>query len=647
VAGMTVGHCFGWGRMDSIYLGGMLAMSSTTIIYKALDDMNLRGQRFAGLVLSVLILEDILAILLMVMLSTLAHAGSVEGGQLLDGLLKLAFFLILWFVVGVYLVPLFLRKFRRWINDETLLIVALALCFIMVRISVSVGFSAAFGAFMMGSILAETVEAERIERLVSPVKDLFGAIFFVSVGMLVEPGVLVQYWLPILVITLTVLLGQALFGSLGFLLSGQSLKVSMQCGFCLAQIGEFAFIIASLGLTLGVTSSFLYPIVVAVSVITTFLTPYMIRLAGPAYKALEPLLPSRWTRIIDTCTKGTATVVTHAGHWRKLLLSMAKQTTVYLVLSIAVITISFTLFLPFVRSILPHWWANGVCGTVTILCISPFLRAIVMKKNHSEEFETLWKTSVYNRFPLLFTILVRVALAAALVFYVINFLSRFANALLIVAALLMVAVMMLSRRLKRRSIEMERIFMENLHSRERQAETLGKKKPLYAGRLLSRDQHLGDFDVPANSLWVGRTLRQLGLRGRYGIIVTSVLRGGQRINVPGADMALFPNDRIQIIGTDEETARFAADLKNEVLPVDPSIEEREMKLRQLVIDSKSPFLGKTLQESGIREQYHCLVVGIEEGDDALAAPDVDRTFQEGDVLWIVGERKAIKGLNLN
>jgi CPA2 family monovalent cation:H+ antiporter-2 len=566
ILGMIVGHSFGWSRMNCIFLGGMLAMSSTTIIYKALDDMKLRQQRFAGLVLSVLILEDILAILLMVMLSTLAASSKDAGGAMMNGLLKLVFFIILWFVVGVYLIPLFLRKFRRWINDETLLIVSLSLCFIMVLIAVKVGFSAAFGAFMMGSILAETVEAERIEKLVAPVKDLFGAIFFVSVGMLVEPQVLIQYWLPILILTLTVLIGQAIFGSLGFLFSGQSLKVSMQCGFTMAQIGEFAFIIASLGVSLGVTGRFLYPIVVAVSVITTFLTPYMIRLANPAYKVAIRALPSGWTRLIDTYNQGTAATVNHSSDWRKLLISMAKETSVYTVLSIAVIVLSFTFFLPFIRSLLPHWWANGVCGTLTILCVSPFLRSIVMKKNHSEEWKSLWETSVYNRFPLIFTILVRVAIAAAIVFYIINFLSRFANAMIIVAALLIVGAMIASRRLKRQSIRLERRFMENLNSRERRAEVMGQRKPLFAGHLLSRDLHLSDFDVPADSLWAGKTLRELGLRGRFGILVTSILRGHLRINVPGAETTIFPMDRIQVIGTDEQTARFADELRDNIHP---------------------------------------------------------------------------------
>ena len=302
--GASVGHLFGWKSMDCIYLGGMLAMSSTTIIYKAFQDLGVLQKKFAGVVLSVLILEDILAIVLMVMLSTLAVSHNIEGEELIEGLLRLGFFLILWFVVGLYLIPIILRKNRKFLNSETLLIVSLALCFVMAVVAVESGFSAAFGAFVVGSILAETVEAERIEKLVAPVKDLFGAIFFVSVGMLVDPEVLVEYAWPIAALTLTIIVGQAFFGTFGFVLAGQPLKEAMKCGFSMSQIGEFAFIIASLGMSLGVTSHYLYPIVVAVSVVTTFTTPYMLKASGPAYCWLCRVLPPRLGGVVGTLYAG-------------------------------------------------------------------------------------------------------------------------------------------------------------------------------------------------------------------------------------------------------------------------------------------------------------------------------------------------------
>ncbi|MBQ7513468.1 MAG: cation:proton antiporter, partial [Prevotella sp.] len=419
--GVLTGHAFGWSKMDCIFLGGMLAMSSTTIIYKAFDDLGLRQQQFAGLVMSVLILEDILAIVMMVMLSAIASGSNPDGGQMLGSVMKIGFFLVLWLVVGIFAIPLFLRSVRRLINNEVLLVVSLGLCCAMAVLSTQVGFSSAFGAFIMGSILAETVEAEKIERLVEPVKNLFGAIFFVSVGMLVDPHILLSYALPIIALVLTILVGQAVFGSLAFMLGGESLKSAMRCGFSMAQIGEFSFIIASLGLSLGVISDFLYPVVVAVSVITTFLTPYMIRLALPVYGAIEHKLPSRLIRLLNLLS------VSHPNSqekslWKRLLTQMTMNTLVYSILSMATIALMFTFVLPFTRKLLPgwelHWYANAITGVLTVLLISPFLRAMVMKKNRSEEWKTLWNESNRNRLPLLFTILVRVMIAVSFIFYI-------------------------------------------------------------------------------------------------------------------------------------------------------------------------------------------------------------------------------------
>ena len=334
--GIIVGKAFGWGKMDCIFLGGMLAMSSTTIIYKAFDDMGLRQQQFAGLVMSVLILEDILAIVMMVMLAAIASGTGADGGQMLQSIVKIGFFLVLWFVVGIFAIPWFLRSVRKLVNNEVLLVVSLGLCCAMAVLSTQVGFSSAFGAFIMGSILAETIEAEKIIRLVEPVKNLFGAIFFVSVGMLVDPNILVEYALPIIAIVLTILLGQSIFGTIGFMLSGQTLKSAMRCGFSMAQIGEFSFIIASLGLSLGVISKFLYPVVVAVSVITTFLTPYMIRLSKPCYTTLEQRLPINWIKRLNRISVNQSTTATDQNLWKRLLMQMLRNTIIYSILSAAI-----------------------------------------------------------------------------------------------------------------------------------------------------------------------------------------------------------------------------------------------------------------------------------------------------------------------
>ena len=417
--GFTVGKASGWSRMDSIFLGGMIAMSSTTIIYKAFDDLGLRHQKFTGLVLSILILEDILAVVLMVLLSTMAVSNSLEGGEMLRSILKLAFFLVLWFVVGLFLIPLILKHTRRLMNDETLLVVALGLCFGMVVIAAKTGFSAAFGAFIMGSILAETVEAEHIDHLVKPVKDLFGAIFFVSVGMMVDPAMIAAYWLPILVITLTVLLGQATFATLGVLLSGQPLKTALQCGFSLTQIGEFAFIIASLGVSLGVTSNFLYPVVVAVSVITIFLTPYMIRLADPVYAWLDRKLPERTKAFLNRYNTGSAMVGSDSSDWKKYLVDIIKTTVVNLILVIAIIALSYRFVVPAILGI-PGVWGRILSAAAVILLISPFLRTMMIHGLRSLPFMRLWHENRVNRAPLVASVIIRILIGMGFVVAVLG-----------------------------------------------------------------------------------------------------------------------------------------------------------------------------------------------------------------------------------
>lgn len=643
--GNMVGHLFGWGSMNSLFLGGMLAMSSTTIIYKAFDDLGLRQQKFAGEVLSVLILEDILGILLMVVLSALAVSRQFQGMELVGSLFKLGFFLILWFVVGVYIIPIFLRRTHRFLNKETLLVVSIGLCFLLVVIAGKVGYSSAFGAFMMGSILAETVEAEKIERVVSPVKDLFGAIFFVSVGMLVDPAVLAAYWLPIVVLCIAIIVGQAVFGTTSFLLSGQPLRIAVQGGFSLAQIGEFAFIIASLGISLGVTSDFLYPVVVAVSIITTFFTPYMIRAAQPACRLLERVVPQNvMHRLMERGTHAGAqsAVAATDGVWKRLLMALVSQVGAYLTLSVAVILISFTVLLPLCRGALGHWPGNVACGLLTVLVASPFLRAIVMRKNHSDEWKQLRRRSRMNHVGLWVTFGVRYALATAAIYYVINFLSPFWWVWNTFASVLIVALIIASRHVKWVSIKMERVFLQNLRSREVMAQTNTAGEPGYAGRLNSRNIHIAELEVPEDSAWGGCHLRHLGFSHHDGVMIAAIVRGSHRINVPDGDTMIFPGDRIEAIGSDESLQLFQQRMNHElaVLPQTAS----KLLLRRLLVREGSPLIGTALRDSGIRSAYHCMAVGFEDADGNIEPATAERVIVRHDAIWVVGEDDSLHTL---
>ena len=469
LVGMFMGGLFGWSKMDCIYLGCMLAMSSTTIIFKAFDDMGLRQKRFASLVLSVLIIEDILAIVLMVMLSTMAVSKEVESSQMIASILKLVFFLVLWFVTGIYFIPLFLRKVKPLMSNETMLITALALCFGMVVFASAVGFSSAFGAFVMGSILAETVEAEQIEHLVTPVKDLFGAVFFVSVGMMVDAALIVEYIVPILCIIAAIMLGQTILSTGGFLLAGQPLKRAMQCSFSLTQIGEFAFILATLGTSLHVTSDFLYPIVVAVSVFTTFTTPYMIRLAEPAYTVVARVLPQRWQAKLESNASDEEEPETEEQQslWRDCLKQLAVVILIHSVLCLAIIALMLIYGKPFIAGMLSQPWADVVTAVLTIMICAPFLWTLMRLGSRSEKVQTLWNSGRSARVKVLALQLLRIVIGAAFVSFILGHTVHWSGMLGIFVVLAIIFSIVFSSRLKKRGERMTKTFIENLTEREK------------------------------------------------------------------------------------------------------------------------------------------------------------------------------------
>ena len=645
--GYAAGLALGWGHMNSLFLGGMLSMSSTTIIFKAFDDMGLRNQRFAGVVFGILVVEDLFAVLLMVLLSTLAVSQHVEGMELLNSVIKLGGFLLFCFVVGIYLIPSFLKAARRFLNDETLLIVSLGMCLGMVIIATQAGFSYALGAFVMGSILAETVQAEHIERIVKPVKDLFGAIFFVSVGMLIDPALLWEYKVPILILTAVVMAGQILFASSGILLSGQTLKVAVQSGFSLAQIGEFAFIIASLGLTLGVTDHFLYPIVVAVSVITTFFTPYMIRMAEPACRAAERMLPAAWVSYFERNAAGSNTL-RQKGEWNRLLKTLGRVVGIYTVVTVMLIFLWLQFAAPLILEWLPGLKGQIIALAALLLIISPMLRAVIVKKSRSEEFLHLWNDSKYNRGPLVSIIVLRVVLGIGLVMLPVGKLLHPALGFGVAIAAAVLAVAVFSKRMKKRSILMERRFLSNLSAREEARERSGPINRQVASHLLERDLHLADFEIQPHSPSIGKTLKELDFRQKCNVNVVTIIRGEEHINIPGGSEHLYPYDKLVVVGTDDDLARFRLYVE-ERYRASASAQQppKEVSMEQICIGEGSELAGRTILESGIRDRFGCLVIGIEREEGSMQNPAPTTVLRKGDVVWVVGEYARLLGLSEN
>ncbi|MCD7938030.1 MAG: cation:proton antiporter [Tannerellaceae bacterium] len=648
IIGYVAGQFLGWSQMDSIFLGGMLSMSSTTIIIKAFNDMGLQKQKFAGIVFGMLIVEDLAAILMMVLLSTLAASNRIEGAELLNSVLKLGFFIFIWFVVGIYLIPTILKKLKKYLNDETLLIISAGLCLGMVLFASKVGFSAALGAFIMGSILAETIKAKKIEHVMEPVKNLFGAVFFVSVGMMLDPYVLYDYAWLILVLTVVVLVGRVIFATLGVLAAGNGLKVSLQAGFSLAQIGEFSFIIATLGMSLGVISDFLYPIIVTVSIITTFTTPYFIKLSIPVYNYLEKHIPSGWTKLIDGYASSDYKPVNMQNDWNKLLRSVLQNVIIYTILAIAVIILCEQLIEPFIEQHIGGAWGRLVIAVVALFMMAPFLRAIVMKRNKSPEFRHLWNDSHFNRGVLISMLFLRVCICVGLVLAVLIPLFPKATIWAFIVALPVVVITVFFKGFHKQGVRIEERFLENLREKQVLETENAALHPEVTHDLLSKQIHIEEIEVSPLSPRIGKSLKESNFRQATGVNLVTIIRGNRKINIPDANERIYPYDKLIVAGSDEDIQRFITSIeeRNQAL-ADDAEPQHHVRLSQYIIEEGSPMTGKSIQELSIQEKTECMIIGIDRGEHSVLRITPQFTFERGDVLLLAGETAKLKAFEEN
>ncbi|EOA53198.1 CPA2 family monovalent cation:H+ antiporter-2 [Bacteroides sp. HPS0048] len=643
--GYMVGYLLGWGTMNSIFLGGMLSMSSTTIIIKAFDDLGLRSQRFTGIVFGTLVVEDLIAILMMVLLSTMAVSKDFVGEELLVSVLKVVFFLILWFLIGIFILPAFLKKAKKLMNNETLLIVSLGLCLGMVVLATYTGFSAALGAFIMGSILAETIEAEHIEHIIQPVKDLFGAIFFVSVGMLVNPAVLVEYAWPVIIITLVTIIGKAIFSSLGVLLSGESLNISIKSGFSLAQIGEFAFIIAGLGVSLKVLDPFISPIIVAVSVITTFTTPYFIRLANPFAEWLYKVLPPKVQEMLARYASGKKTV-NHDSDWKKLLKNIVGRVIIYSVLLTAIWLLSVKTLYPAVSELFTPVtiWVNLAMCLVTLLLMTPFLWALISNKyNSSAIFLKLWEDENYNHGRLVALVLFRVSVAIFFISAVVISYFHLNIGIGVVIAVAVVALILILREDLTQYSRLETHFLTNLNLREEVAKKHHPLKTSFNSEFNNKDIELTSVVVSPYSRYIGKSLGELSFRQEFGVNVVAIVRGDLKIYIPKSSERIYPQDKLAVVGTDGQLQKFRDEIESPQGVPDTEEMYQEMNLHSFTVNEAFHFLDKSIVQSRLGERYDSIVVAIER-NGALVPLDKDVTFLLGDLVWFVGEREKIRQL---
>lgn len=640
----------GWTQMDSIFLGCMLSMSSTTIIIKAFNDMGLQKKKFAGIVFGMLIVEDLAAIVMMVLLSTFAVSRHFETGELANSIVSLLFFMLIWFVVGIYMIPTILKKLKKYLNDETLLIVAVGLCLGMVYFATAVGFSAALGAFIMGSILAETIESKHIEHLIEPLKNLFGAVFFVSVGMMIDPAIIIEYGSLILILTVVILIGRPFFATIGVLASGEGLKVAVQSGFSLAQIGEFSFIIASLGMGLGVITETLYPIIVAVSVITTFTTPYCIKYSDSVNHWLEKRIPPKWNKLIQGYGASSYNTINKQNDWKKLLKSILSLVAIYFTISIAILLVFQNFITPYIVEWMPgSTWGPILAAAITLTLMAPFLRAIMMKKNRSEEFKNLWKDNRLNRGALISLIVFRIIICIVLVLMVLIPLFPKLTVLMVIISLAVVTLIIFSQGFKAQSRKIEARFLENLNLKQRLDEKKAAILPTVANDLRSKNIHIEEFEISQSSPSIGKSLKELNFKQKTGVNVVTIIRGSKKINIPDGNECLYPFDKLVVAGSDEEMQQLSQYLQDKRAQAIENEEEAQhhISLSQYLVEEYSPLIGMSIANSGIKEKTECMVIGVDRNEKSIIQFDSSFVFEEGDILWLAGERDKLNSFEEN
>ena len=628
ILGYFAGRFMGWKEMNCIFLGVILSISSTTIILKAFDELGVKSQKFTGNVIGALIVQDIVAILMMVLLSTIAVSQQFSGTELIQSLLKLGFFLAIWFISGIFFIPTLLRKLKPLFTDEMLLIISLALCLLMVIFAANVGFSAALGAFIMGSIIAETNEAEHIEHLVKPVKDLFGAIFFVSVGMLINPETLVEYAFPVMLLTLITIFGQSITSTIGTLISGQPLKESIQTGMSLSQIGEFSYIIATLGASLNVTSDFLYPIVVAVSAVTAFTTPFMIKYATPVAGFVEKKLPKKWVKRIEIYSANAQAIKT-VSTWRKAIREYIFQIVIHSIILFAIIQMSKRFLMPLMSD---FSYGNTFTAVITFIIIAPFLWAVSLRRIATNEVQELIKNKKHHG-PILVLIFIRMLIGIFFIGMMLN--NFFSPGIAILAFLIsVITILLFPKKINKLYLKIENRFVTNYNQRELSVKTINRNN------LSPWDGHMANFLIVPESDLIGKPLEEIKIREEIGVNIAYIKRGNLHINIPTKYEKLYPNDEIYVIGTDVQVKEFGEYLKKQEIKTIED-EDADIVLQQFELEQQK-FIGRTIRESGLREKTNGLIVGIEHSGKRILNPESNFILSKNDIVWVVGDRTKIR-----
>ena len=658
LVGAGIGSLLGWGKMDCIFLGGMISMSSTMIILKSYEEYSLMREQFAQMVLGALVFEDVAGIFMLAVLSTISVGQNASGPALAQQILIMVIYLVVWILIGVYLIPSILKRISGLLNDELILIVSAALCLLMVVIANLIGFSSALGAFLAGSILAGTIQSDRIKYLVKPVKDLFGAIFFVSVGMMIVPSMLIEYIVPIIIITIVVILGQMTFSVIGILLSGQSLRTAIRGGFSMMQIGEFSFIVATLGMSFGVISDFLYPIIVCVSVITAFATPFFIKGSERFYKYLDRKLPSKVKAALRRNTSESQTRNAHDKDWNQYIKNISIRTGACSSILFLFYWAGIRYLMPEIRGAIGSTFAgNAISAAIIITLMLPVIN--VMFDSNTVLFYKLWVKHRSNHLPLITMRALRTLIAACFIALVLRKIFHIPFIILVLIAVIPMILIIRSAWLNGVTIAMEKRFIANFSQR-----TLDKAKKDRTRhknyRWLDESLYVVEFEIIDPEF--KKTILEFTKRRDFVVTIIRIIRKDGYVNMPSADEVIQYGDVLQMLGTwDEVDACTILLEKDEAIKYTDSDdktlkdfmygqrfegvpEEGELVCVPIKLDGDSKFIRKSIKNCGLRQAFGATIIGIERGALPIVSPDINTVLAKDDIVWLIGGEYMVERL---
>lgn len=646
VAGYGLGRVLGLTSMDCIFLGAMLSISSTVVIQKCFEEQGIQHEKFTSIVMGSLVMEDVFGVIIMVVLSTISASNGVSGSALVGSLAMMGCYLVIWLILGIYIVPTLLNRFTENLNDETLTVLSIGFCFLMALIANKLGFSMELGAFLAGSLLAGTKQAHNIERVTNGIKDLFGAIFFLSVGMMVNPEIIKESWTAILPIAIVAVVAKLIFAMIGMILSGQELETAVKGGTSLAPIGEFSFIIAGLGISLGVMDEYLYPVIVAASILTIIAAPSLIKNSNKLVKLIYKLLPDRLIDALDSYTSADQDIEEKDQEWTFVIKDFLVKTSLYGVIMFIVAIVGIRIIEPLLERSFLEPTAETIACVIIYISIAVFIKP--MLGFHNVNFTHLWMERMSNRLPLIVTVVVRIMVIAAVAYIPLR--AFFGTRVLLLLGVVLAAMVVVGSTdvVQTYYLQLETRFLRNLNEKTLDDEELEFGET----RWLDQDYSIFSFFVPEGADYVGSTILQLDWGRKLSVYVVKIRRGKKNIVMPKADTVIVVGDKLYVVADEASLQTFHKTLGlegeldnlrtlNTFMNTGYEDTESALACAPIKVRGKERYVGKAIKHSGILNRGQCMILGIQRDGYAIRMPDANMLIRKGDILWVMGSNNNV------